>query len=368
MNKKQIKHILKTNIESHIPTTMPVINWDSIPVDVGQTISAAPSTSKAKTFLQLKFVLSAVIIFAIAFVSFGLLNKQAVYTPVNPYSNMAYQNTLSVSAVSTISLMPISATTPISVNQAVSLVSKLSSNSSIVTIEPYLGMIETVTGQNFGISSVSSASDDPLYESKVILTTMDLVGTELSYTLYFNTTSYSEKNDKIEFVIESIFLYKSKQFDFIGKKVIDGDQEVLSFKTITNDRNYVESTYKTESDESKYFIKIVENGLIVAQSTIKIEEENDNKKIKFEFTDSIDRGKYEFTYEQEDGKNILKIKYETLISNVEDSGQMKVEIKVDPLTGLTSYQIFVQPDGDDEYEYESERKVDKDDDHEEDED
>ena len=92
----------------------------------------------------------------------------------------------------------------------------------------------------------------------------------------------SEKNDKIEFVIEGIFLYKSKQFDFIGKKVIDGDQEVLSFKTITNDRNYVESTYKTESDESKYFIKIVENGLIVAQSTIKIEEENDNKKIKFE--------------------------------------------------------------------------------------
>jgi len=364
MNKKQIKKLFKTNIEAHIPTTMPKIDWDSIVFDSSQTNISEPIMKKAKNFLQLKFVLTTVFVLALVVFGVSLLNNEPINSPINPYSNIAYQNTLSVSAVSTATLMSKTATTPISMNQAVSLVSRLSTSDSVVTIEPYLGMIETVTGQNFGISSVSSVSENPLYETKVTLTTMDLVGNKLSYTLYFNTTSYSSNKDQVEFVIEGIFLFKNKQFDFIGKKEIDGDEEVLVFKTITDSMNYVESSFKTENDESKYFIKIVENGLTVSQSKIKIEEEDGNKKIDFEFSDGLDRGQYEFTYDQENGKSFLKIQYQTLINNIESSGEMKVEIKIDDLTGITSYQILVQPDDDDEYEYEADRKVDKDDDYE----
>ncbi|PKK92718.1 MAG: hypothetical protein CVV61_08305 [Tenericutes bacterium HGW-Tenericutes-6] len=179
--------------------------------------------------------------------------------------------------------------------------------------------------------------------------------------MYFNTTSYQQNENHTEFTIEGIFLYRSKQYDFIGQKKIDEDQEVLTFKTITNSSNYVESSFKTENDESKYYIKIVENGSIISQSTIKIEEDDGNKKIALKFLDGNNQGQYEFTYDQEDGKNILKIEYQTLIDNVEDSGKMKVEIKTDALTGFTIYQILVQPDDDDEYEYESDRRVDKDD-------
>ena len=361
MTKKQFKMLFNKNIEAHIPTSVPVISWDEINFDTNQESMSLPNGKAKMRFFELKLVLSAVFVIMLVFAGFSLFNKEIQPAVNNPYVNLSYQNTLSVSAVSTATLMNNISETTVSTNQALSLVTQLSTYSSVTSIEPYLEMIETVTGQNFGIITENTASDLSSYESKVILKTTDLTGNLLVYTLYFNTTSYQQNENHTEFTIEGIFLYRSKQYDFIGQKKIDEDQEVLTFKTITNSSNYVESSFKTENDESKYYIKIVENGSIISQSTIKIEEDDGNKKIALKFLDGNNQGQYEFTYDQEDGKNILKIEYQTLIDNVEDSGKMKVEIKTDALTGFTIYQILVQPDDDDEYEYESDRRVDKDD-------
>lgn len=368
MNKKQIISILKQNIESHIPTVMPKINWDLIPID--QSVSSYLYTKKSYVFpiAAFKMVLSMVLVVAMIIFGIDLFKTEPTVGPQNPYNNVVYQNTLSVSAVSTATLMSNYTTTTVSTNHALSLVSKLASAQTVDIIEPYLEMIETVTGQNYGITTTSEVSDNPAYESKVVLTTLDLLGNLMTYTLYFNTTSYIENKDQIEFTIEGIFQFKNKEYQFLGKKEIEDNEEVIAFKTISDANNYVESSYKLEDGESKYNIKIVENGQIVSQSKIKIEDEDGKKKIKFEYIDGQDHGQYEFEYDTEDGKNILKIEYQTKINNIEESGQMKVEIKIDEIAGTTSYQILVSPDGEDEYEYEHDRKVDDDHDEEDDED
>ncbi len=362
MMKNEIKKLFKTNIESHIPTSIPKVDWSVLASNQIDVLDTTIISKPSRSVFKFKLVFTTVFMIALVAFSIGLFNDQPIAFVQNPYANVAYQNTLSVSAVSTATLMSNYTATTVSYNQALSLISKLSTTETVTTIEPYLGMIETITGQNLGISTANIVSDNPLYESKVILSTIDLLGNQIHYTLYFNTTSYVEDEELIQFEIEGIFLYKDFQFDFIGKKEIEGDEEIITFKTTNGSLNYVESVYKIEDNESKYNIKIVENGLIVSESKIKINEEDGDREIDFEYSDGSNYGSYQFKYEQEDGINLLKIKYQTMIDDIEESGQMKIEIKIDQLTGTTSYQIFVQPDDEDEYEFESKRNVDHDED------
>ncbi|MBU1093561.1 MAG: hypothetical protein KKH01_03770 [Firmicutes bacterium] len=364
MKKSEIVKLFKLNIESHLPTSIPKMDW----IVLGSDQNTISTYRKPSQFIfSFKMILTTVFIVAAIVFGIGLFNKTPIQTVLNPYANVAYQDTLSVSAVSTATIMGNYTATTLSYNQSLSLIKELSTNDTVTTIEPYLGMIETITGQNLGITTTNLESDNPLYESKVILSTIDLLGSQITYTLYFNTVTYTEDEGETQFEIDGIFLYKNFQFDFIGKKEIEGDQEVITFKTTNGGSNYVESIYKTEDNESKYSIKIVENNIVVSESKIKVDEEDGNRVIDFEYINGSDSGSYQFNYEQEDGINLLKIEYHTIINGIEESGQMKVEIKTDLLTGLTSYQIFVLPDDGDEYEYESERHVDNDDEDEEDE-
>lgn len=362
MKKQQIINLFKQNIESHIPTAMPRIDWSLVLVEQSDSTLLNLRKPHSNLFPGFKMILSVMFVFAMIIFGIGLLNTNPVEESKNPYTNIVYQKTLSISAVSTATLISNYTATSVSTNQALSLAYELAATQTVDTIEPYLEMIETITGQNLGIAITNEISENPLYESKVVLTTLDLLGNVMTYTLYFNSISYQEKDNQVEFTIEGIFLFKNRQYEFLGKKEIDGDEEIIAFKTISDASNYVESSYKIEDGESKYNIKIVENGVIVSQSKIRIEDEDGQKKINFEYIDGQNNSQYEFEYDTEGGKNILKVEYQTITNGFEESGQMQVEIKIDSITGQTSYQIFVRPDGENEYEYESDRKIDHDDD------
>ncbi|MCF7930675.1 MAG: hypothetical protein K9L02_04090 [Acholeplasmataceae bacterium] len=361
MKKREIVKLFKSNIEAHVPQSIPQVDWSMLASNQQNILEIEETRRPAKIIFSFKAVLATVFVMAMVIFGIGLFNNQPIPVVQNPYTNATYKDTLSVSAVSTATLMSNYATTTISTNQALSFITPLASTETITTIEPYLGMIETVTGQNAGITTTTMESDNALYESKVLLSTFDLLGNRINYTLYFNTISFSESENESTFEIEGIFLYKSYQFDFVGRKEIEDDEEIITFKTQSGASNYVESIYKVEDNESKYSIVIVENDQIISQSKIKIVDENEERKIDFEYIDGLNYGIYQFKYEVENGINLLKIEYETRINGIEESGSMKVEIKIDPLTTVTSYQIFVKPDDEEEYEYESDRHVDDED-------
>jgi len=359
MKKDRIFKILQDNIESHVPKTAMKPNWNYLSQEMIKVKNEKSSFFRITPAFRIVF--SMAIVIALTIYGIGLLNGGVTPTPPASYTFATDSEILTVSAVSTASLVSRNTEQLDSVNQAVGMVVNLSQK-TVQSIEPYLEMIETIASQNQDILVTTLVSDRAEYASKASIKSFDLLGNQVIYTMYYNTLSYETDEDEQTFEIEGVFIIKLVEYDFVGKKEVDEDGEKLSFRSSTDANNYVESVYKIENDESKYTIKVVENGILVSENKIKIEIEGTEKKIKFEYSDGENSGEYEFEYRFENGKNILKIEYQTEIDGTEESGEMTVEVIVDPISGLTSYQIIVKPSDQDEYVYEHERDLDDEDD------
>lgn len=357
MNKKQIINIIQSNIESHIPATAPRISWDTIESVHPYRSDAVISRQRKPFLVEIRMVFATLIVIALVIFGINYFSQPSEVPLQNPYQIQSNQVPLSISAVSTASIVSNLQAAPISYTAAVSYIQTLSTAQSTTALEPYLEMIETITGQNANIGIDNVASDNPSYAFQTKLTTLDLLGNSIVFNLYYNTVSYTQHNQKDSYVIEGIFLYNDQIFDFSGSQTWNNDEETLYFKTTSDASNYVESTLTSQNNESQYHLKIVQNGSIASESKFHIEENNNEKAVHLEYTNGADRGTYEIKYELENSMNVLKVEYQTLINGVSEAGQMKISVTVDPTTGMSSYQILVKPNDEQEYEYSKERKI-----------
>lgn len=337
--------------------------------------------------------------FALVLTVLGLSACTQLQTLATAYNFTNDNQILSFSAISTSTLLGETAVQPLAQTQ--SSVSQLSTTQPDVTIEqiqPYLSMFETLLSSNNGLTVTTDVSDNPLYETMNTFTVYDMLGNPVTYVMYFNQTALpSDSNsdssstdpattdptttdptstdptstdptstdpqttdsasNEQSYQIDGILIIGDVQYQFTGKKVIENGEEKVTFKSYTDDNNYVLSQYKTEDNEKKFSIKVVENGVTVNESKIKVEVENSELSIKLQYTQGSNTSNYSFKYETENGMNVLGIKYETYIDGVQSSGKITVQVIVDPVTNQTSYQILVKPDDGQEYEHESERSV-----------
>ena len=283
------------------------------------------------------------------------------------------QEVFSFAAVSTSSLLSDSQIEPLSSSHATA---KMSSSVTIQTLEeiqPYLEMFEKLLTQNNGLSVTESVSENPLYETKMEFVVSDLFGDPITYVMYYNETLVTDDEDdeqeidEIKYTLEGLLLVGATEYQITGKKEIEDGEEKLTFKSQIDENNYVESKYKTEDDETKFYITVVENGVIVSESRIKIEMEDDETKFVLEYNAGLDESKYSFKLETEDGINVLKIKYEITTDGITEEGKMKVQVIIDEVTLETSYLIFVEPDDEEAFEHEEDRNIEHDDDNDDDE-
>ncbi len=356
MNKKEMLRKIKQDFESHIPEKAPKTDWSLLeekPVILKQT-----KKPFLQSFLVVKMALTTVFVLALVVVGLNFFNQEQAHMSTNPYVDSNYKNTFSISAMSTATLLSNNISTPVSYNKALSSITPLTTSKTVDLIEPYLEMVEILSGQDRGIIITNELSDKELYEFKVTLATVDIMGQKITHILYFNETHFEKDGDEEEFIIEGIFVINNEEFDFIGKKEIDNDEKTISFKTIYDAYNYVESIYSIEENESYYMIKTVQNGVVTSKIEVEIEEEFNEKSIKLRYIDGDDYGFFEFDYEIIDGLNMLNVEFETFISGVRSAGEMVIEVRVDSITGETIYHIIIRPDDDDEYEYEIDRDID----------
>ena len=249
--------------------------------------------------------------------------------------------------------------------------------------EKFLNLIEKFASGQAALQVESEVSDNAIYEHKLTFTTMDMLGEQVTYTLYYNETLEDEvdENDdqddqdelddeEKEYTIEGILVVNDQTFEVIGEKEIEEDEQEIKFTAFIDEFNYVTSKYELESDETKLYIEEVKDGVLYAETEIKIETEDDETKIELEYRIGNDTFEYEFKYEIEDQRPIIKVEFETTIDGVEDDGEMYIYIIVDDLTGETSYEIAVDQDKDGEIEdtYSKDRDDDDDEDDDEDED
>jgi hypothetical protein len=233
-------------------------------------------------------------------------------------------------------------------------------------VTPYVELVEQLLGSNNGLTVTTLASDNPLYETMMTFETTGLLGEQQSYVIYYNMTLEEEEDDESEFILEGIMIKDTVEYQLIGEREVEDDEEKVEFKAMLDEYNYVESEYKVESEETELEMVVVENGNVVSETKIKIETEDNETKIELEFLTGVNTGTYQFKYETEDGQPILKVEFDVTTDGIQEQGQMTLSIHVDEVSGETYYTVFVDTD-DDDYEERIDRDIeDNDDDEDED--
>ncbi|PKK98033.1 MAG: hypothetical protein CVV57_09450 [Tenericutes bacterium HGW-Tenericutes-2] len=234
------------------------------------------------------------------------------------------------------------------------------------SIDPYIELVEKFLGSNNGLSVVVTDSNLEDYEFMMTFETKTLQGETQYYTIHYNMTLTEEDDDddEKEYAIDGIMIVNDVTYVLTGKREVEEDEDKIQFIAKLDDNNYVESKYQVEDDEVKFETKTVLNGVVVSETIIKIEDEDNEFKVELEFLSGDSKGTYEFKYEDEDGESILKIQFDVEIDGVQSKGQIKVLVVVDPVTGETSYKLYVEPEDDDAYEVDKDRDIDDEDDNE----
>ena len=355
-------------METHIPEQAFKVDWER----VDQLRQDEPVIrAKRSSFLSFKLSLgfSMMLIFALGLFAI-LYQPNESEIPLGEALFYEQKDVLSVSFVSTASLIP-------AFDQQLSIPQirlMTIDQTPIDRIKPYLGMIENLLAQDQGFSTTVVPSDIDDYETKLTIVTYDLLGAPITYVFYYNVDSYEKDGDEEIFSIRGMMMFHHVAYQMIGEKSIEDNESKLKVKGFIDELNYIESIYQTEDEESSYEVNRVINGTLVSSSKIKIEFDDANEVTIEVEIDSIDEiSTYEIEYELEDGQPTIKVEYEVFdrVNQIEYQAEMRVRVKVDNLTGVTSYSILIL-DEDEEFEYESDRDVktdnDDDDDDEEDED
>ncbi|MDX9691709.1 MAG: hypothetical protein RBT45_04575, partial [Acholeplasmataceae bacterium] len=335
MREKDLKKLIKQQIESHIPEHAPSIDFEFKKEE--------PKFKKSwYKILNFQLVLSSVFILALGVIVYGLLNSEQVPT-VQAYQFNSDEEVISFSALSTTAMLNTINTEQLSVNNTTRLSTITFQNYLIDTIEPYLDLAEKFLNEDSIIVEVSE-SELPEYTSKITFQMLDIIGKPSTYIMHYNMILVDEDDDESEYEINGILLYGIHTYTVYGEKEIEDDEESFKFKAAIDSNNYVESSYEldVEDQEKKFKFKQVENGILISESEIKVEVENNKNKFEIEFKEGHNEGEFEFKYRTIDGQEVINIEFDAFIDLVRIEGEITVQVVIDAITGISSYRIMVK--------------------------
>jgi hypothetical protein len=356
MKTKEIKKIIKNEIESHIPNRPPAIPFPFASEDQEERMPSRRPFPFAHAFN---------VVFAALVVMFAVV--ALTQRPVGPDLPVVLREdqveTVTISAVSSLSLMS-TIPDPEPLGAATTLLS-VTSDTLPSVVMPYLRSVEQLlSSDDFHV--IDDVSDLPDFERLMRFETKDLLGETTTYKMYYTMTLLEEDADEEEYRFTGLLYKGSKAYDVEGERSVENDEEKVSFKAYKSQDDYIESESESENGKRSYSFKVVSGGTTVSESTYEIETESDTTEVKIEFEQSGNKGEFSFEYVREDGIDLIRIDFETEIDGSETNGEMTVRMIVDPMTGTVSYRFVVDPDDDEPFEYdvEDDERDDEDDDEE----
>ncbi|MDD3865403.1 MAG: hypothetical protein PHC32_03615 [Candidatus Izemoplasmatales bacterium] len=258
----------------------------------------------------------------------------------------------------------------------------------INVLDQYLTMMEQFLGNDNGLAVTVVESDLVDYAVKIIYTTRNLLGEDIVYTLYYNevlfedltavdddvittdeetTTTeplaYGDQNhdcvfddegdNEINYLLSGILIVGETTYNLEGKKITDGTEEIMILRSYIDHDNYVKVIYQIDSEDNdqKFFYEVVTDGVIINRSKVKVETEDNKIKTRLEFIEGTASGKYVFTQETEDNVTYIKIKYEIENNDIVETGMIHITATYDEVTGITTYDYNVKPDGQKAYSH-----------------
>jgi len=284
----------------------------------------------------------------------------------------------------------------------------------IDVLDKYLTMMEVYLGNSDGLEVTASVSDNPDYTNMVTFTAQTLSGIEATYILYFNEVLFEETpivddettttttvtteaettteeetttetdtttplgykdqeqdrmqdkefhfddegDENILYALSGMLVIGENNYLLEGKKIVEDDEEILIMRAWIDHENFVKVRYQNEENQKKFFFEIVEDGVIINKSKIRVQTEDGRVMTKLEFVEGAARGKYEFRTETIENITYIKIKYDVEnVDGTEERGLIHIVATYDEVTGETTYEYQVRPDqADHNYEYNYEHK------------
>ncbi len=319
-------------------------------------------------------------------VSILLVSGLLIFAACNTSSSDVFEATDDIFAFQAITAVELLADQPISTVQQISYL-PLSDDSQndepivsdeITVLNKYLSMMDLYLGDNNGLNVTPESSDNPEYTYKITFTSTTLSGIQVVYTLYYNEVLFEESDQNIDeddqtteplafneaedrlrdksfefedegnvlYVLSGLLIIGDSEYTLEGKRIIDeNEKEILIMRSWVDHDNYVAVRYQNEDSQKKFFYEIVENGIVLNRSKIRILEENNKLLVKLEFVEGDAKGKYDFMSETIENITYIKVRY-TLMNDegLEERGMIHIIATYDDSTGETTYEYRVRPE------------------------
>lgn len=268
-------------------------------------------------------------------------------------------------------------------------------------IDYYVEMMEVFLGDD-NLEVVLEESDKEEYSYKTTYSTLNLLGEEVSYVLYYNqfifeenqetpittntesteatttteTTEATSVNSEIAEVttttestqathqrdfhfndeddhltvqgIEGILIYGETTYNIEGKKIVNDNQEIFRLRSFVDSDNFVLVNYQTDIDDDekeKFFFKLVEDGEVVKESKVMIFAKDNHVHARLEMTEDDNYGRYLFNIRTDENVQYININYEVRYQDeVTEKGNIRLVAETDTVTGEVVYTFKVRPD------------------------
>lgn len=182
-------------------------------------------------------------------------------------------------------------------------------------------MIEPIIGNRDSMQFISTESELPEYDNKLIFSSLDLNNNQVEYIMYYNETVLSDE----ESTITGLLYISGIQYEISGEfNLDDEEQEIELIAKLPNDEDtYVVISQEIESDEESYEIEWVVNGETVLESSFEIEYEGEDIEVELSYESQT----FEITYIIEKiSPSRIQIEYEMENTESDEEGIILLEI------------------------------------------
>ncbi len=279
-------------------------------------------------------------------------------------------------------------------------------DNQIDEIDQYLEMVEGFLGDNNGLSATVLTSDREEYANLISFSTVNLLGEEVVYYMYYNETLYvsedpvddtttttetettteatsteiettttveettttpvsyslpysasggdkeqnfyfeDDDDNEVVYLLEGLIISNGIEYSVEGKRIVeDNGDEVLRLRSFVDKDNYVVVSYKLDAEDSKekFFFEVVTDGVVVSKAKVMVAEEDGELKVFLDLSDNGDEAKYVFKIAEEDNVTFYHIRYTiSLTDGTEESGNVIITATLDEATGIITYDYIVQ--------------------------
>ncbi|MCK9537296.1 MAG: hypothetical protein M0R05_06955 [Bacilli bacterium] len=335
MKRKELKKMIKTEIRSLTPHILPKIDLKAIPLYDAQ-IDEKPRKSPNFHAVGRLSLLLVVVILSLTVYFFQPKFVDETPPVIDKQPLTVKEEVYTFSALSAISLFNANPSNNLLINNQDGFLIE----DQIAVLSKYLYLIEFSVGDRNLIEIKTLPSDNPLYQTKLVYHSLDLLNKPIEYVFYYNEESENQEETRLN----GIMIADYQEYILEGKFEREDDETKLKLKAYITSGDYVIVEEKREADEQKFFYQVVRNNQVVSENKIKIETEDGRFKIDLTFADKDKEIEYKFK-KQKDNKILIEYEIET-VAGEDEEGEIIVYVVYDMDKKIHQYKYIIKVEDD----------------------